>query len=187
MGTKKEAIPPALRWQIWERDNFTCHYCGSRKRLAIDHKIPESQGGKLDPDNLLTACVPCNSEKGTKDYEEYLYDREFRAALEHEFQRIMVEEGSFLDTKESYIRLCKFASIHVMLKNNPESCTNVIKIDPDTGRQKEYWIFFKNAPPEHFAELIEDRRRRGLASEADRFLTLARERFPDFNLPSCTQ
>lgn len=62
----KQPIPPELRWAVWERDNFTCQRCGSRRHLAVDHKHPESKGGTLDMDNLQTLCVPCNTKKGTK-------------------------------------------------------------------------------------------------------------------------
>lgn len=63
---KKETIPYALRWQVWERDNFTCKHCGTRRDLSVDHIIPESCGGTLDLDNLQTLCRPCNSRKGNR-------------------------------------------------------------------------------------------------------------------------
>lgn len=56
----------ALRWQILERDNFTCQYCGQRApdaKLEVDHKIPVSEGGKDEPDNLVTSCYACNRGK----------------------------------------------------------------------------------------------------------------------------
>lgn len=63
---RKEAIPPSLRWEVWEQDNFTCQICGSRQFLTIDHIIPESKGGKTEKDNLQTLCKPCNSKKGNR-------------------------------------------------------------------------------------------------------------------------
>jgi len=62
----KELIPAELRWEVWERDNFTCKRCGSKRRLTIDHIHPESKGGKAELDNLQTLCKPCNSAKGTR-------------------------------------------------------------------------------------------------------------------------
>ncbi len=64
--TPKAQIPSALRWAIWERDNFTCQMCGSRTNLSIDHIIPESKGGTLEADNLQTLCCRCNSSKGNR-------------------------------------------------------------------------------------------------------------------------
>ena len=62
----KKPIPPDIRWQVWERDNFTCQDCGSRKKLEVDHIYPESKGGVLELSNLQTLCKSCNSRKGTR-------------------------------------------------------------------------------------------------------------------------
>lgn len=62
----KVPIPEALRWEVWERDNFTCQECGTRRFLSIDHIVPESKGGTLDPANLRTLCRLCNSKKGDR-------------------------------------------------------------------------------------------------------------------------
>ena len=62
----KEYIPSKLKWQVWERDNYTCQICGSRKNLSVDHILAESKGGKLKLDNLQTLCRSCNSRKGNK-------------------------------------------------------------------------------------------------------------------------
>ncbi len=63
---KKLPIPSELRWQVWERDNFTCVHCGARRDLSVGHLKPESRGGTLDLDNLQTLCRSCNSRKGTR-------------------------------------------------------------------------------------------------------------------------
>lgn len=55
-----------LRFDILERDGFTCNYCGlvaEEIDLEIDHVHPKSQGGSDDPDNLVTACSDCNRGK----------------------------------------------------------------------------------------------------------------------------
>lgn len=62
----KEVITQELRWEIWERDTFTCQNCGSRRFLTIDHIYPESLGGGLEKENLQTLCKSCNSKKSTK-------------------------------------------------------------------------------------------------------------------------
>jgi len=63
----KSKIPTALRWAVWERDNFTCKRCGSRRDLTCDHIVPESQGGPTIEENLQTLCRRCNSRKGTRN------------------------------------------------------------------------------------------------------------------------
>ena len=62
----KTKISASKRWAVWERDNFTCQICGSRRFLSVDHIIPESKGGKLNMDNLQTLCRTCNSRKGNR-------------------------------------------------------------------------------------------------------------------------
>lgn len=61
---QKAVIPPELRWEVWERDDFTCLDCGTRRDLTVDHVQPESKGGPTTLDNLATRCRPCNSRKG---------------------------------------------------------------------------------------------------------------------------
>jgi len=56
-----------LRWEIMERDNFTCQYCGRSApdvMLEIDHKTAIADGGTNDLSNLITACTACNRGKG---------------------------------------------------------------------------------------------------------------------------
>ena len=63
---KKANIPDSFRWAIFERDNFTCQNCGSRRRLTVDHIHPESKGGALTTENAQTLCRSCNSRKGAR-------------------------------------------------------------------------------------------------------------------------
>jgi hypothetical protein len=63
---KKAAIPVDLRWEVFERDGFTCKKCGTRRRLTIDHIVAESKGGPTTLGNLQTLCHSCNSRKGAK-------------------------------------------------------------------------------------------------------------------------
>src|SRR5688572_587451 len=64
-GFQKAEIPDHLRWEVFERDNFTCKRCGSRRKLTADHIIAESKGGPTTLENLQTLCKSCNSKKGT--------------------------------------------------------------------------------------------------------------------------
>jgi 5-methylcytosine-specific restriction endonuclease McrA len=51
---------------IYKRDNNTCMYCGSTRRLTIDHVIPRCKGGDDSWENLTVACSSCNTKKGDK-------------------------------------------------------------------------------------------------------------------------
>ena len=56
----------ALRWQILERDKFTCQYCGQfapNIQLEVDHVLPVEEGGTDNPENLKTSCYACNRGK----------------------------------------------------------------------------------------------------------------------------
>jgi len=63
-GPDKAQIPAALRWEVWELDDFRCRNCGVRRNLSIDHIVPEAKGGRTELANLQTLCVRCNSAKG---------------------------------------------------------------------------------------------------------------------------
>jgi 5-methylcytosine-specific restriction endonuclease McrA len=55
-----------LRFEILQRDNFTCQYCGRKAPevvLHLDHIFPQSKGGKSKPENLITSCLECNIGK----------------------------------------------------------------------------------------------------------------------------
>lgn len=67
------------RKNIFERDKFTCQYCGkkpdNRKSamkwmekniLNLDHVVPRSRGGKTTWTNVVCACYSCNTKKGSK-------------------------------------------------------------------------------------------------------------------------
>lgn len=88
--------PPALvALQLRERPTcVTCYYCGCDLALladdvvitpwgdvvirpgcrlpTTDHKLPASRGGEDGLENVVLACVPCNSQKGAKTPDEYL-------------------------------------------------------------------------------------------------------------------
>lgn len=61
-----------IRSRIFERDDYTCQYCGDRgNKLECDHVIPLSRGGSDQDENLVTACKPCNRSKRDKTPEEW--------------------------------------------------------------------------------------------------------------------
>lgn len=62
----------ALRAYVFERDNYTCTYCGERGgRLECDHIEPVARGGSSDPENLTTSCFSCNRSKRDKQVFEW--------------------------------------------------------------------------------------------------------------------
>ena len=56
-----------IRLGVFQRDNFTCRYCGAHGvPLECDHVTPLSRGGTNDRSNLVTACRPCNGTKSDR-------------------------------------------------------------------------------------------------------------------------
>lgn len=58
-------IRPEKRLAIYHRDDFTCLYCLRGELdgvlLTLDHVTPRFDGGSNEADNLVTACLTCNS------------------------------------------------------------------------------------------------------------------------------
>ena len=66
---KRRNVIALTRSNLFLRDNYKCQYCGDsfpHNHLTYDHVIPRSKGGTTDWDNIVAACVPCNSKKGSK-------------------------------------------------------------------------------------------------------------------------
>ena len=59
------------RKNILLRDNNACQYCNYRgSDLSIDHVLPRSRGGTDNWENVTTACLRCNVQKGNRTPEE---------------------------------------------------------------------------------------------------------------------
>ena len=58
---------PLSRKNILKRDNHICQYCNRKSSfMTVDHIVPKHKGGSDSWENLVTACVPCNTRKGNK-------------------------------------------------------------------------------------------------------------------------
>lgn len=59
------------RLEVFNRDHYTCQYCGKGTRqLTLDHVIPRYRGGQHTWDNVVSACVPCNRRKAGRTPQE---------------------------------------------------------------------------------------------------------------------
>jgi 5-methylcytosine-specific restriction endonuclease McrA len=59
------------RFEIFNRDRYTCQYCGQQTRqLTLDHIIPRYRGGQHTWENVVGACVACNRRKAGRTPQE---------------------------------------------------------------------------------------------------------------------
>jgi hypothetical protein len=63
------------RLKVFERDEYKCHYCKkqlTRFSATLDHIQPVSKGGDNSYDNLITACLLCNSQRGASPVMDHI-------------------------------------------------------------------------------------------------------------------
>lgn len=62
----KHWIGDERREQLYERDQYKCQYCGSTKRIGLDH-VDNTRNNASS--NLLTCCHSCNSSKRNHEWD----------------------------------------------------------------------------------------------------------------------
>lgn len=63
------------RLRVYERDAYQCRYCKkqlTRFTSTLDHVHPVAEGGDNSFDNLVTACLECNSRKHKRPLGDFL-------------------------------------------------------------------------------------------------------------------
>lgn len=66
-------IDTAVQWKVFQRDNYSCRYCGvTGVPLTVDHLVLWEEGGPTIEANLLSACKKCNKIRGNTQYQEWL-------------------------------------------------------------------------------------------------------------------
>jgi 5-methylcytosine-specific restriction endonuclease McrA len=59
--------PKLNRFEVFNRDHFTCQYCGKQtSHLTLDHVIPRYRDGQNTWENVVSACAQCNRRKAGK-------------------------------------------------------------------------------------------------------------------------
>jgi len=71
---KYTRLLPFNRKNLYIRDQGVCQYCGKKvslNNMSFDHMIPRSIGGKATWNNIVLACLKCNSKKGARHPDKY--------------------------------------------------------------------------------------------------------------------
>lgn len=79
----RKPLSKGQRFKVFQRDSFTCQYCGIKAPnavLHVDHVYPVSKGGTNVPENLVTACYDCNTGKAAKILQPYIYEDCYRCS-----------------------------------------------------------------------------------------------------------
>lgn len=66
------------RIKVYERDDYRCRYCEkqlNRFTATLDHVKPVAEGGDNSFENLVTACLDCNSRKHHRPVGDFLAER----------------------------------------------------------------------------------------------------------------
>ena len=66
------------RIKVYERDAYKCRYCEkqlTRFTATLDHVTPVAEGGDNAFENLVTACLGCNSRKHKRPVGDFLVEQ----------------------------------------------------------------------------------------------------------------
>lgn len=66
------------RLKVYERDAYKCRYCEkqlNRFTATLDHVTPIAEGGDNGFENLVTACLSCNSRKHRRPVGDFLVEQ----------------------------------------------------------------------------------------------------------------
>lgn len=96
-------MPIILQLRLEQFDN-RCAYC-DRQYNCIDHFVPLSNGGRDCIENLIPACLSCNSSKGARNAESWYRGQSFFD--EKRWQRI-VKVLNDQDQSNTFVQLSLF-------------------------------------------------------------------------------
>lgn len=93
-----------------------CHYCGmvvTRKQwmvdnhtvrlFTMDHIVPRSEGGMFHDDNLLPACLQCNSDRGPLPLDQFIEKLGDRAAITVDEARAAMDRARLVHDRQAML------------------------------------------------------------------------------------
>jgi hypothetical protein len=114
--TKRKGLSKRHRFAVFNRDEFTCQYCGRHPpevKLEADHIEPLALGGEDHERNMITACRDCNRGKSdiplsrvSPSIDEQMRDRQERAEQVEAYSNFLMglrqREGKVVDQVSTY-------------------------------------------------------------------------------------
>ena len=81
--------------RVLERDRYRCQYCGldgmssfeNSLVMTVDFVHPRAQKGKKNPENLITACRPCNVIKGGRIFRDFEHAKAYVLQRRHDLRK----------------------------------------------------------------------------------------------------
>ena len=131
---KRKAISNGKRFNIFNRDNFRCTYCGRSSsedgvKLEVDHIIPVAKGGKNTEENLTTACYQCNRGKNAKLLNAPLGNKTYTTT---DFARLLKGGPNLTEFKDGVIYTSGYLSeAGTTIGNTLASGTNTLVLKAD--------------------------------------------------------
>lgn len=127
--TKRKGIRPGVRFNVFNRDRFTCQYCGRTPPdvvLELEHVVPVAAGGSNKESNLLTACETCNSGKSTKAVadmpESIALQLEQRSEHAEQIKAYRLRASQIREAEDALIDWLQTDWFRRQVEDDPDSC-----------------------------------------------------------------
>jgi len=157
---KRQGLSKGKRFDVFERDNYTCKYCGNSVKdgavLHVDHVIPISKGGGNDEINLVTACIDCNLGKSAKQLgsgKKPLDIKNITLSLEEELQARREYQEQLKKYYSYKKKLASFKSPHVKFIN--EITSEWLGYELTNQGHKDFARLFNQGGEDKFLEAIQ--------------------------------
>lgn len=84
--TKRQVLRKIVL-KVFAYFDYECAYCGDIAD-GVDHIIPRHRKGDNSPNNLVSACLKCNQDKGTKYIENWYTEKKHPHWTQYRSDRI---------------------------------------------------------------------------------------------------
>lgn len=117
----RKQLSAKRRFDVFKRDGFACHYCGSTPPsviLHVDHITPVSSGGGNEIDNLITSCQRCNLGKNKELLSSIPESLKNRAKEIREKEAQILAYSAVLNERNQRIEKCSWEVVRRLEGNS---------------------------------------------------------------------